>query len=223
MTPSTQKDELISSDTYKTYLDNLLAGNRTTCSQIATDLIENGVDFPVVYENLFKATLYEIGVLWELNRISVAAEHMATAITEGIMNQLYPNIINPVRAQKKGVIASVENETHQVGGKMAADILEKQGWDAIYLGASTPLGELLNFIAATNPNLVGLSLSVYFNFAALKQMLDEISIRCKGLDIIIGGQALQSSGADLADSYANATYIASLEELESYLDAYQKS
>lgn len=223
MTHSTKKDELISTDTYETYLNALLAGNRTACSQIAIDLVEKGIDFLVLYEGLFKASLYEIGVLWELNRISVAAEHMATAITEGIMNQLYPNIINPVRTQKKGVIASVENETHQIGAKMAADILEKHGWDAIYLGASTPLGELLNFIAATNPDLLGLSLSAYFNFAQLKKMLDEISGRYKGLDMIIGGQALQSVGADLADSYANVTYIASLEALESYLDAYQKS
>jgi len=42
---------------------------------------------------------------------------------------------------------------------MVADMLEMNGWDGYFIGANTPLPELIRFIESKNPDLIGLSLS----------------------------------------------------------------
>ncbi len=51
---------------------------------------------------------------------------------------------------------------------MVADIFELNGWDSHFLGANTPFDQMLAYIQDESPDLVGLSVSVYFNMPALK-------------------------------------------------------
>ena len=51
-----------------------------------------------------------MGRLWETNRITVAVEHLATAITEGILNELFEQIISGKRYSKKVAVACTEKK-----------------------------------------------------------------------------------------------------------------
>mgnify|MGYP002411033629 FL=1 len=100
------------------FLNELLKGNRASCSAIASDYLKNNPSIKDLYEEVFKVALHEVGILWENNKITVAAEHIATAIVEGIMNEHFEQIISDKRFNKKVVLACVENELHQVGIKI---------------------------------------------------------------------------------------------------------
>ncbi|MBF0227095.1 MAG: cobalamin-dependent protein [Desulfobacterales bacterium] len=204
----------LETNSYQEYLSSLLAGDRIKCSQIIDNFMQNKIAIKNLYENIFQLSLYKIGELWECNKISVAHEHMATSITESIMNQIYPNLISPKRTKKKAVISSVENELHQVGGKMAADIFEMHGWDSFYLGANTPLTELIRFVNDINPDVIGLSLTVYFHLENLKNMLNILTNKFRNIKILVGGQALKFGVDNILKSYENVIYIKSLDSLE---------
>lgn len=75
------------------YQKYLLEGKRHECSSIVKDYLAENHSFKELYEKVLTVALYEVGRLWEQNQITVAAEHLATAITEGILNELYPKII----------------------------------------------------------------------------------------------------------------------------------
>ena len=120
------------------YLENLLQGNRRNCSAIAKQYLGQNPSFLQLYEEVFKVALYEVGRLWETNQLSVATEHMATAITEGILNKHFEQIISKNRLNRKMVVACVENEKHQVGVKMVADTFEMHGWESFFLGTGMP-------------------------------------------------------------------------------------
>ncbi|MBF0103303.1 MAG: cobalamin-dependent protein [Desulfobacterales bacterium] len=211
-------------NTYDLYISSLLIGNRLNCGMTIKNLLHansntNALSHEIIniYEQFFQRSLYAIGEYWEKNLITVATEHMATAITEGIMNEVYPLIINPKRISKKVIVSSVENEEHQIGAKMVSDMFEMHGWDAIYLGANTPLNELILFIEQFKPNLLALSLSVYFNLPNLESMLNKITDNYPDVPIIIGGQAFRYGGKDIADLYSNVIYISDLNSLEKYI------
>ena len=142
------------------FLANLLLGNRINCSIIARKYLEQNHTYPELYENVIRISLYEVGRLWETNQISVAAEHLATAITEGILSELYGQIISDMPVNRKVVVACVENEQHQVGAKMVADTFTMNGWKSFFLGAGIPSSDLIQFIHQTNPDLIAISLSV---------------------------------------------------------------
>lgn len=97
---------------------------------------------------------------------------------------------------------------------MVADIFELNGWDAHFLGANTPVDHVLDYIQETKPDLVGLSLSVYFNIAALKTGIEAIRSNFHQLDLVIGGQAFRTGGVEMIQRFSGTEFIPSLDELE---------
>lgn len=201
---------------YKEYLNLLLEGKRIDCGRIVQDLMDQGVEIKTLYSELFQKSLYTIGELWELNRISVAKEHMATAITEGLLNLIYPRLFKLEREQsaRKVIISCAPNEFHQIGGKMVADLFQLNGWDSHFLGANTPIDDMLEYIQDIKPDLVGLSLSVYLNMPSLIKGIEAVRTDFKDIDIVVGGQAFNLGGMEKVKPYSNTVCIRSLVELD---------
>ena len=208
---------MIESTLYETYLKSLLNGDREACLKIVTTLLEKKIEIRELYSNLFQKSLYRVGELWERNEISVAREHLVTSITEGLLSSTYPYIFSGEQTAKKVIISCTANEYHQLGGKMVADIFELHGWDAYFLGANTPAKELLSLIDEMNPDLVGLSLAIYFNVPAMKTTLEIIRAHFQNLDILVGGHAFSYGGTDILKTVSGTNYLESLAQLEDSL------
>lgn len=208
----------IGEEIYQQYFSALLSGKRLVCSDIAEKTVKNMIPVKDLYVSLFQRSLYQVGELWEHNRISVAAEHMATSITEGLMNRIYPDIVSEKRIGKKVLISAVENEQHQVGAKMVADMFEMKGWDAFYLGAGTPVHELIRFAQETKPDIIGLSLSVYFHMEELEKMIAGIRQHFPHIQILVGGQAFRHGIPSWLTSQPKVMVVSSLNELEKMIN-----
>lgn len=199
------------------YLENLLQGNRRNCSAIAKQYLAQNPSFLQLYEEVFKVALYEVGRLWETNQISVASEHIATAITEGILNEYFEQIISKNRLNRKVVVTCVEDEKHQVGVKMVADTFEMNGWESFFLGTGIPIVELIRYIHEVKPDLLAISLSIYFNFANLIKMLNKLREEFPDLQIIIGGQAFKHLSAEMISKVGNVVILTDLYLLEKFI------
>ncbi len=208
---------VIDTETYNRYFEALIIGDRAGCTNIVDRLENRGISMLLLYENLFKPSLYQVGVFWERNRISVATEHMATALTETLMNRIFAaETLSRLRG-KRVVIASIESERHFVGAKMVADVFETNGWDGYYLGGDVPTPSLLDFIQQTDPDLVGLSLSIYSNLPVLEKIVSKVQGTFKHLKVLVGGQAFQHGGEQLMKKRANLCFIPSLAILDKML------
>ncbi|MEJ7769332.1 MAG: B12-binding domain-containing protein [Chitinophagaceae bacterium] len=64
------------------YLSFMLQGNQRKAQELITNLANDGEPLASIYENIFQATQYEIGRLWQNNKITVAHEHYCTAATQ---------------------------------------------------------------------------------------------------------------------------------------------
>ena len=211
---------MINENEYRAYLDGMIQGNYKRCEEIVSDFLSRNIEPVELYTGLFQRSLYQVGELWEKNRISVTTEHLATAITERLLAIVYPSILKKFRkrgAGQRAVISCSVNEYHQVGARIVADMLELHGWDVYFLGANTPVNDLLLMIQKTNPNLLGLSLSIYFNMVNFNRVIQAVRSEYSELEIIIGGQAFRWGGADIANKYPRVTYIPALSELAGIL------
>ncbi len=200
------------------FVQYLIEGNRPKCSAYTRDYLARKNSVMDLYEHVFKPALYEVGRLWETNQISVATEHLATAITEGILNELFEQIISDKKFTNKVVVAGVESERHQVGLKMVADVFEMKGWECFFLGAGLPVPELLRFVRQVKPDLVAISLSVYFNFASLLKAISALRNEFPDLQIILGGQAFSHISPEAMLQLDNAIVFTDLYSLEDYID-----
>lgn len=171
------------------YLRAVLAGDRKVASRLVTDAIAGGVSLHDIYLHVFQSAQHEIGRLWQRNEIGVADEHLATAITQMIMSQLYPMLFSGPRRQRTFVSACVGGELHEIGARMVADFFEMDGWKTYYLGANTPLSGIVKMICERKADIAGISVTISFNLDAAKQVIRAIreETGCRDTKVIVGG------------------------------------
>lgn len=203
------------------YKDAILNGKYNKALQIAEDHANSHEQIKYFYENIVKPALYSIGEMWEYNVISVAAEHLATSISESIMNHLYSRIINTKRVNKKIVLGCIEGEYHQVGIKMIADIFEMNGWDTFFLGANVPNDELIKYAIEIQPDIVAMSLSIYSHLPAFEVFVSKIKMALPEVKIIVGGQGFRHGGDKIFQSDSRIKFMTSFEQIEQYIFTFQ--
>ena len=204
---------MITDEIYSTYLTELLEGNRQRCVKTVNELIQAHTSIKELYVNLFQRSMYEVGWLWEQNRISVAVEHLCTSITESLITLCYPLLFAAEHIGKKAVVTCTPGEHHQIGARMVADFFELYGWDGYFLGADTPTDELINYIRSKQPDLVALSISVSFNLAELRKLSVIITENFPDLPVVVGGQGFRWGGGQSFENIPNVKVIHSLDEL----------
>jgi methanogenic corrinoid protein MtbC1 len=209
----------ISDAAYTRYLNALLAGDRQRCREEFAAWLAAGTDLRTIYQDLLQRSLYDVGVQWERGRVSVAKEHLATAITESLLNLVYPRLFNQPHVGRSAVVTCTANEHHQIGGKMVADLFELNGWRGYFLGANTPVRDLLQLIQEKRVDVVALSVTVYFGLDSLIGAAAEIRAQFPTVPILVGGQAFRWGGRERAEQIVGVQYLPSLTELESWIKA----
>lgn len=187
------------------YLQAVRAGRRRAALTVVLEALEAGASIPRIYGKVLQPVQYEIGRLWERNEISVAEEHMATAITQYVVAQLYTRLEVPDSPRGAALVTGVSGELHQIGANMVADVLEADGWDVRFLGTQMPHHGVLEAIADQEPQLVGISATVLINLPAAADLIDSVRRRFgSDIAIISGGAAFRASGAAWREMGADA-------------------
>ena len=139
------------------YLAAILAGNRLGAIRLVVDAADQGVPVAELYRWVFQETQREIGRRWHAGEIGVSHEHLATAVTQLAMAQLYPRIIETPRIGRVLVAAAVGRELHDLPIRLVADHFEMAGWDTHYLGGNVPPAEVAFAASERRAHVVALS------------------------------------------------------------------
>jgi len=195
------------------FLDALLRGDRRVANRLVDSALDSNPDLRPLYLDILQPAMREIGRLWQENVISVADEHVATAITQAAMGRAFERAyVWHDRRTPTLIAACAEDERHQMGLRMLCDLLELEGWDTTYLGASVPVESLVAIVVKRKPDVVAVSATIAPHLPRVRSAVG--AIRGSGLSpmplIIIGGLAVGGDeelarrlGADLTASDAS--------------------
>jgi methanogenic corrinoid protein MtbC1 len=174
----------------ETYVNVQLRGDRRAALHFVDRLVHEGHSVADIQQHVIAAAQRQIGRMWEESRIGVAQEHMATAISQLALAQLY-RYAQPLPARgRKVVVACVEGELHEFPARLVADALDLAGYDTRFLGADVPTGSLLEVLEQESPNLLALSITMPFHGAALLRQVKSVRDHTGGLlPIAVGGLA----------------------------------
>jgi methanogenic corrinoid protein MtbC1 len=198
------------------YLAALLSGERRKASDLILEAVEGGVPVSQIYNHVLKSAQYEMGRLWQMNQISVAQEHLGTAITQQVMGQLYPRIFSTERIGLRLVTTCVADELHELGARMISDFFEMAGWDTYYLGANTPLSGVLAAVVERRADLLAISATITRHVPAVAELVRGVRAcpRTTALPILVGGYPFnvapalwQHVGADGSESAPEASVL----------------
>lgn len=211
---------MIDAARFDQYLDSLIAGRKDACEAQVSLLVEEGVPLRELYEQLFRDSLYEVGRRWEAGELSVAVEHQATAITEGILSELFPATTSRKALGRRAVVSATAGEFHQVGARIVADSLELLGWDVHFVGAGASVDELLEVVTEGRPDLLALSVSLDGNLPTVVTTVQRVQARCPTVRVVVGGRAVREGHDAELRTLPGTTCLHSLTALEDLVRRY---
>lgn len=179
--------------------DALRVADGQKAELIAMSSLDSGMSVEVLYESVISPAMWRIGRLWEQRAISVGDEHLATAITLRVMARIYAEKIRDQTSRPGRILlAAVEGQRHEIGLRMAGDILELNGYQVIYLGGDVPLASLLQSIDRFAPDLIAISSILEDNREKTELTIREISKRSPATPVMLGGPPTLEVSSDLA-------------------------
>ena len=161
----------------RVYLDAVRLGDRRHALAVVEDARAAGLGLSALYLEVFQPALREIGRLWQENEITVAEEHLATAITQVAMSRLYTDFCMASNRNGRTLLAAcAEKERHEVGLRMICDLLELEGWDTTYLGATVPPDALVGMVVRDRPDVLALSASLAPHLPQVRSVITAVRL-----------------------------------------------
>jgi MerR family transcriptional regulator, light-induced transcriptional regulator len=173
------------------FLQAQLAGDRREALRLVIEEgVKRGAPTAEVCLRVIQEAQRQIGQLWQDNHISVADEHLATAIAQVVLAHLYRLSPASPLLGKRVLFACIEGEHHDFPARLAADTLDLAGYDVRFLGADVPTESLVSMIRRERPDLVALSTTMSFNLRSLGATVTRLRAEFGDmLPILIGGLA----------------------------------
>jgi methanogenic corrinoid protein MtbC1 len=175
------------------YLAAQLKGSRREALRLVVDEgLARGASVAELQRQVLQEAQREIGRLWQENEISIAQEHMATAISHAMLAHLYDLADRAPSRDRKVLVACVDGELHDFPARLVADALDLAGFETRYLGASVPLEGLAQLVLSEQPHLIALSVTMPFNVPALQTAVARLRVATGGnTPIAVGGGAFR--------------------------------
>ncbi len=171
------------------YLEAILEGDRTAAESLILGTLNEGVTIAEIYEQILAPAQARLGRMWHRGEISVADEHFGSATTQSVMSLLRPRF---VRAEPNGrtlVATSTPGDLHEIGLRMVTDMFEIGGWNVVYLGANTPIVDVIELLERRSPDLLTLSISTGLTLRDAGELIEQIR-QASGIShtkILVGG------------------------------------
>ena len=168
----------------------LIDGDVQTARSLSQTSWEASGDYVEIATRLFQPALYDVGTLWQRNEITVAQEHLATAIVQTLLTQFYLTAVMFTEpSQRTALFAGIEGSQHVLGLRIVSDAFDLAGWTVQFLGADTPSDALVAHIDRVKPEIAGFSVSMVQQLPALQRVVGvlkaELGSQCP--IILVGG------------------------------------
>jgi methanogenic corrinoid protein MtbC1 len=179
---------------YQQFLQALIHGQKDKVLELGKEAVGSVDDVVDFYLYVLQPAMYVVGGMWERGEISVAKEHLASALVNRLMSLQYIELFGPQREKRgRAVVSTTTNEYHEIGAIMVANSLELDGWEVEYLGSNMPKEDLLDFVFAYQPDILALSVAMSFNLESTQSIINSIASWPEGKrpKIMAGGLAFR--------------------------------
>ncbi|MBT2571186.1 cobalamin-dependent protein [Planococcus sp. ISL-110] len=198
-----------------------LAGNEEQALQLVQTYLENHTK-DELYQLLLTPAMYWIGELWEKNIITVADEHLATAICDFVVS--VTEVRRPVQnsLKKKVMVLGPEGEDHYIGLKMVASLFKENGWEVQYLGPNLPLDAAIDSAKRWEPDVVALSAALAYRLPVLKKYAEAFIALDFKPSVVLGGRAVSLANWSASDT-EGIIIVKELDQLKSWIHTGKES
>ncbi|XXX71696.1 cobalamin B12-binding domain-containing protein [Sorangium sp. So ce134] len=165
----------------------ILTGNYLAARSVLHAAMGNGLGY--VYERIVAPALEEVGSRWYENRITVADEHLATAVAQTAVASVYP-LVRWSSGGPRAVVGYIEPELHAFGARMVADLLALDGWQTTFTSGGISLECGLEELGRSEVKLLAVSITLDEHVPAARALLLRVREDAPRVKILVGGRAV---------------------------------
>jgi DNA-binding transcriptional MerR regulator/methylmalonyl-CoA mutase cobalamin-binding subunit len=133
--------------------------------------------------------LVEVGERWARDAWCVGQEHAASALVRNCLGALL--LAQPSdRPRDVAVCAALADERHEFGALLVALLARARGWQAVYLGAAVPAGEIATVARLSGAKLVLASVVAVPRDEAEREIEALARAVPAGVRILVGGRGV---------------------------------
>ncbi|HRX85086.1 MAG TPA: cobalamin-dependent protein [Phycisphaerae bacterium] len=171
------------------YLAAILNGERAAAEALVLGQAEAGLGLADIYEGILAPVQERLGRMWHRGEITVADEHFGSATTQTVMAQLRPRFPRAAANGHIVVATSTPGDLHEIGLRMVADLFEIDGWNVVYLGANTPVADVVELLERRRPHLLALAVSTALTLRDAGALIEGVRARAAlaATRILVGG------------------------------------
>ncbi len=197
--------------------DALVSGDTADAWAVLRASLADGATYADVATDLVGPALAEVGARWAAHRITVAQEHLATANATMLLGRAFMGVDVAAPNGRKAVFACVAGNHHALGVRILSDAFALAGWEVRSLGANVPTDDLIDFLRAEAPDVVGLSLSDAEQAGVARSVAAAVRASGGGRApaIVVGGFPFMTGALTAADVGADRAHV----DARSALDA----
>ncbi len=128
--------------------------------------LEQNLPFDELFDEVIAKSLRRMGKAWRENELNIGQEHYGTESVRDVMHEIRLNQEKEAtglnghqndNSRRLAIIGCNAGNLHDLGAFAIRIILEKQGWETIYLGSNVPANDFGLLQARYNAQLVCIS------------------------------------------------------------------
>jgi MerR family transcriptional regulator, light-induced transcriptional regulator len=173
------------------YQAALQAGDARAAHDVVDRLIDAGVSFDELCEDVVRPALYDVGELWASGELSVADEHVATAISDAILACIGPFSSAPLEGRFRVLVCCSDGELHAVGARMVGETFAAAEWSVQYLGASMPPASVASAVVERRIDVLAMSTTMPGHLPGVAETITAAREEAPDLRVVVGGQAYE--------------------------------
>lgn len=170
----------------------VVSGDETAAGRAAFAGLDAGLDAETVLIEVVGGVQRRLGDEWAGNRLTVAQEHAATAISERVIATLGSTVGHPRPHLPRIAVTCVDGEWHALPARLFAEVLSLHGFHVDYLGGQLPAVHLVAHLRTTAPRTVALSCSLAPRLPTAHATIS--ACHSAGIPVLAGGGAFGSDG-----------------------------
>ncbi|HWA56669.1 MAG TPA: MerR family transcriptional regulator [Gemmatimonadales bacterium] len=152
---------------------------------------------PRFLDDVVGPVLREVGDRWHGGRMSIAQEHLATAVVREVLGWIR-DTAETDRSAPMLVVGTPPDQLHEGGALLAAATAAAEGWRVTYLGVNLPARDIAAAATRTGARAVALSLIHPAGDPALGGELATIRQHLPGgVALLVGGAAAERHRRDI--------------------------
>jgi MerR family transcriptional regulator, light-induced transcriptional regulator len=143
-------------------------------AQAVLDELLSTLTIEMVVRDVVLPYLHELGQRWQRGDIGVADEHFASNVIRGRLAGLargWGHGRGP-----RALLACMPGELHDIALLAFGVVLNRNGWRISYLGADTPVDDLIRTTQATHPDLVVVTATTSERFEGVVAGLSRLAV-----------------------------------------------